>query len=97
MAMDTGTILTISISTIVMLGGGIGVWVNLNSRVSKMETINDQQEKRIDQMEKRSDDNVTQLRALISEGFDSLRREMREDKKELQSSIVNAVINQKNQ
>lgn len=95
--MDTGTILTISISTIVMLGGGIGVWVNLNSRVSKMETINDQQEKRIDQMEKRSDDNVTQLRALISEGFDSLRREMREDKKELQSSIVNAVINQKNQ
>lgn len=81
--------ITTMISVVALLGGGVTVWVTLNQRVTKLESVNDSQEKRIDQLEKRTTEDLSELRKQINAGFDSLRNEMKEDRKALQEFIIN--------
>ena len=87
MNMEIGTI----ISLLALLAGGVTVWVNINQRVTRMEQVNESQEKRIDQLDKKTGDEMVEMRKLINDGFTSIRDEMRNDRKEMQQTIMNLI------
>lgn len=87
--MEIGTI----ISLIALLAGGVTVWVNINQRVTKLESVNESQEKRIDHLDKKTGDEMVEMRKLINDGFTSIRDEMKADRKEMQATIMNLISN----
>lgn len=78
-----------------LLGGGVTIWVTLNQRVTKLESVNDSQEKRIDHLEKRTTEDLSELRKQITAGFESIRQEMKDDRKALQEFIINQLNKEK--
>lgn len=64
------------ISFFVLLGGGIGVWVAMNNKVTRLETKIEMMEKSHDEYKSHIDKVMTQLRQEMMQQFQMLREDL---------------------
>ena len=64
------------VSFVVLLGGGIGVWVALNNKVTRLETKIEMIEKSHEQYKEHIDKLMSQLRSDMMQQFQMLREDI---------------------